>query len=374
MNRFVYTAYIALQIFLFTQHGFSQTNPNFNVNLVLDAVSAERCIELFEDKLSSTQAIAELRGNRIAASTTSFIAQQMSATAQLQNYFDSLKYRQIIMNDMFHLESARKNIDGIKQLLNEIKKQNFSRRVVATVEQVFPQNANVSVTIPVYVVTLGHDNVDAYVRRIIWHGDEPQFVGENQGELTIVINLAHAVNYGGSVEDRFTSLLSVVAHEVFHAAFGAYKETSPAWKRLYEKHHSPFDELLDLTQNEGIAYYLSLDQLGRGNLPRDWSAKMREAVASFNNNANELLSEKLTPHRASELIRTANLSGYWESYGSMTGMFIARTIDMKSGRASLIETIALGPSDFFSKYVKLTDEDSNLPKLSSSIVNAVSPK
>ena len=256
MKHAAYSVYIILLI----QSAYAQTNPNFNVNLLLDATSAERCIDLFEDKPSNAQSLAELRGNRIAASTTSFIAHQNSATALLQNYFDSLKYHQLITNDVFHLESTRKNIADIKQLLNEIKKQNFSRRVVATVEQIFPQDANISVTIPVYVVTFGHDNVDAYVRRIIWHDNTPQFVGENDGELTIVINLSHAVNYSSSLDGRFTSLLSVVAHEVFHAAFGAYKETSPTWKRLYEKHRSPLDELLDLTQNEGIAYYLSLDQ------------------------------------------------------------------------------------------------------------------
>src|SRR6202008_3534100 len=102
----------------------------------------------------------------------------------------------------------------INDLLGEIKKRNFNRRVVATVEQIFPQDANVSVTIPLYVVAVGHENVDAFVRRIIWHGDEPQFVGENEGELTIVINLGQSVAYGQSLDDRFISLLGVVAHEV----------------------------------------------------------------------------------------------------------------------------------------------------------------
>ena len=353
---------------------FSQTNPKFNVNLQLDLTAAEKLMQLCEDQPVSTSSLADLRGNRIAASTTGLIADRGSVTYSLQSYLDSLRYRQRIVDDVYHLEAVRQNLVPMKELLVEIKRRNFSRRVVATVEQIFPDNAKLNITIPVYGVALGHENVDAYVRRIVWRGDEPRFVGEDEGELTIVINLARAVEYGGDLEERFVSLLGVVAHEVFHAAFGAYKESSRSWKQYYSTHKRPFDALLDLTHNEGIAYYLSLDQRGRGYLPKDWQNKTREVLETFNRNARELLSVHLTPSRASELIRTANLSGYWESYGSMTGMFIAREIDLRLGRASLIESISTGPSDFFRKYITLTEQESNLPKLAASLAQEIFKK
>ena len=352
----------------------SQTNPNFNVNLLLDFSAVEQSIELFEDQPVSTQMLAELKGNRIAAFTAMYIADRRSASDRLQSDLDSLKYHERIIDDMYHLEEARKNAPAIRALLDEMKKQNFNRRVVATVEQIFPEEANITVTIPVYVVSLGHDNVDAFVRRIVWHGDEPQFVGENQGELTIVVNLAHAVGYGQDVQHRFVTLLGVVAHEVFHAAFGAYKETSPSWKYFYQSHQRPFDALLDITQNEGIAYYLSLDQAGGGYLPRDWYARTREVFTAFNANASDLLSEHVDQRHAQELLRKANLSGYWESYGAMAGMFMAREIDLRLGRKALIESIAKDPLDFFQKYATLSQEDSNLPKFTESIISAISQK
>ncbi|MBI3365751.1 MAG: hypothetical protein HY033_12690 [Ignavibacteriae bacterium] len=287
---------------------------------------------------------------------------------QLQNYLDSLKAHQIIRDDVYHLEEARKNVADIKELLTAIKKRNFSRRVAATIEQIFPQDASVSILIPVYIVALGHENVDAYVRRITWQGDVPRFVGELEGELTIVINLAHAVRYGDDVDERLLSVLGVVAHEVFHAAFGAYKDNSPSWQQYYKKHRRPFDELLDLTQNEGIAYYLSLDQRGHGYVPRDWYTRAREVFTTFNRNAEELLSDTLTFDRAAELIRAANLSGYLESYGAMAGMFIAREIDLRLGRPALIETIATGPADLFEKYITLSEHGSNLPNLSERVI------
>lgn len=358
-----------LLLFLSFHAAFSQ--DNFNVHLLLDYSSTEQTIQLYEDQPVSTQALAALRGNLIAASTTDLIANRQSVTDHLQRYLDSLKYHQIIRDDMYNLEEARKNVVAIKELFQEIKKRNFHRRVIATVEQIFPQDVEVNITIPVYVVALGHENVDAYVRRVVWHGDMPQFVGEDNGELTIVISLAHSAHYGDDLEERFISLLGVVAHEVFHAAFEAYKDSSPTWKQYYRKHGSPFDDLLDLTQNEGIAYYLSLDQSGRGYLPQDWYNRTKEAFSTFNKNASELLSDKLTPQRISEILRTANLSGYWESYGSMTGMFMAREIDIRSGRQELIETISHGPMDFLRKYAQLTNQDDNLHELSQDIIQAI---
>jgi putative zinc-dependent peptidase DUF5700 len=352
----------------------AQTNPKFNVALHADYSSARQILELFADEPVNTTSLAALRGNRIAASTTGLIADRGAVADLLRSYLDSLKYHQIIRDDLFHLETARKNAVEIKKLLEEMQKGTFNRRVVATVEQIFPADAEVSIDIPIYAVALGHENVDAYVRRIVWERDVPRFVGEGEGELTIVVNLSQSVNYGPDLQERYLSLLGVVAHEVFHAAFGAYKDRSRFWQGYYREHNRPFDALLDLTQNEGIAYYLSLDQRGRGYLPRDWNAKTRETFQTFNSNASELLSGSLTPGRASELIRTANLSGYWESYGAMTGMFIAREIDLKLGRGALIETISNGPLDMMAKYIGLTDRDSNLPRLSERIIREIPPK
>jgi hypothetical protein len=355
-------------------HPGPQDNPRFAVQLHLDFYSAQQTIQLYEDQPVSTTVLAGLRGNRIAASTTGLIADRDPAMSSLRSALDSLKYHQILREDLYHLEAARKNSSDIKQLLAEMQKRNFSGRVVSTVEQIFPPDAEVSIDIPVYVVALGHENVDAYVRRIVWQGDAPLFKGEGEGELTIVINLSHSVNYGRDLEERFVTLLGVVAHEVFHAAFGAFKDHSRSWKRYYASHHSPFDQLIDLTQNEGIAYYLSLDQRGRGFLPRDWNTKTRETFTVFNRNAAELLSAGLTSARGSELIRTANLSGYWESYGAMTGMFIAREIDLRLGRAALIETISGGPSDMFQKYQHLTELDNSLPQLAEPVIREIGLK
>lgn len=347
---------------------YAQVNPNFNVTLLVDYRAVEQTISLIEGQYVSTSSVAELRGNKIAASTAGLIAGDRSFPLLLREYLDSLRYSQIIKNDIFNLEDVKRSSVEIRELLNELKMKNFARRVTATVEQLFPPDAEISVSIPVYIVAIGHENADAFVRRIKWYGENYQFVGENEGELTIVINLTQAVRYGRQLEDRFLSLLGVVAHEVFHASFSAYKDQSRTWQQFYTLHTNPLDKLLDLVQNEGIAYYLSLDQQGKGSLPRDWNDRIRTAFSTFNANARELLSRNLTAARMSEILRSANLSGYWESYGSIAGMAIAREIDLQLGRSSLIETIAKGPYEFFVKYNKLVQGNTNLPVLDSTIL------
>jgi hypothetical protein len=353
---------------LLSNHAVSQSGSQFNISLDLNYQSAERMIDLYEDRFVNTGEIANLRGNLIAASTTGLITQQGNAVTNFRQYLDSLKDHAPIANDLYHLQTSRERVADIKTFLNEIKKSNFSRRVTATVEQIFPQNARITASVPLYFVALGHENVDAYVRRIVWHGDVPEFVGDEKGKLTIVVNLAKAIDYPGEMQDKIITLLGVVAHEVFHAAFGVYKDNSPTWKRYMATHNLPFDVLAELTQNEGIAYYLSLDQEGQGYLPRDWSSRVRDVFKTYNHNAVELLRDSIMTRRAAELIRTANLSGYWESYGAMTGMVMAREIDLHVGRAALVETIANGPGDFFRKYLSVADRD-GLPLFNQKIVN-----
>ncbi len=346
----------------------AQENPAFNLSLSIDYEAAEQTLKLLRDEYVSPGQLAELRGNRIAASTSGLISGNRAAPERLRQYLDSLQAHQIIRDDIFRLEDARRNAGGIAVLLEELRRRNFNRRVIATVAQVFPQDVSIDAVIPVYVVALGHENADAYVRSIVWKGDTPEFVGEGEGQLTIIINLAAGAAYPGDPESQLLSILVTVAHEVFHAAFGLYKDSSPFWKAYRAEHTGPLDYLLDLVQNEGIAYYLSLEQRSGDRLPLEWGRRIGESFATFNANAERLMTGRLSRTETENILTSANLSGYWESYGSMVGMAMARGVDRHMGRAALIETISRGPVDLLAKYHTLTKIDSGLPPLSSRLV------
>ena len=275
---------------------------------------------------------------------------------------------------MFLLKDAKQNVAVLKELLTHIRRRSFAQKVSSTVEQLFPAKAKVTTTIPLFFVAFGHQNIDAYVRRVVWYDNIPHFVGEGDGELTIVVNLAKAIRYGRNVDERFVGVLSVVAHEVFHAAFGVYKDESPTWREYYAARQSYVDGLLDLTQNEGIAHFLTFEQQYGGVLPDDWQTRITASFAEFNSAAAELLSSRCTPQRAHVLISSSNTSEYWKSYGAITGLFIARTIDQKLGRAALSQSVALGADEFYRQYGSLADSDNSLPVLSPLIGRHLSQK
>ncbi len=344
----------------------------FNVILTLNTESAEQTVGLYEGLEGDPDEIARLPGSQIALATTALLAGRRLDTNDLVGSLQAAKFNQDLGDDVFRMAGARVHADAIRRLLEVLQRRNFARKVTSTVEQLFPPDARVSASIPMYVVAFGHQNVDAFVRRVVWNGDVPAFVGEGQGQLTIVVNLARAVEYGDSVDEQFIGLLSVVAHEVFHAAFGAYKDHSPFWQRYYATHTTYLDRLLDLAQNEGIAYYLTLVQRSRGRLLPDWVEHVQDAFAEFNRNAERLLSSGISPQQAQEILQRANTSGYWQNFGAIAGMIIARQIDDTFGRTALSETIALGPEDFFRKYVTIVSRGGAVPPLSRAVVNYLS--
>lgn len=344
-----------------------------NVQLIADYNSAEKVLELFLGRSGNPRETSILRGSRVAVATTALLAGKRLDTEDLNKQLEGIKFGHVPGDDVFNLVQSREDAKAIGDLLAEIRRRNFSSRVVATVGQLFPLDTRITAAIPMYVVAFGNENIDAYVRRIRWFGDKPQFVGEGEGEgeLTIVLNIGRTVMYGQTLDEQFIATLSVVAHEMFHALFGLYKDSSPAWKDFHSAHRTYLDQLLDLTHNEGIAHYLSFEQQYGGRLPRDWDERVQSALEEFNRKGGELMATRITSGRAGEIIRQSNTSTYWESYGAITGLFIAMQIDRKLGRAALTETVAKGPYDFFRKYVELSQRSGDLPPLSTHIRNHV---
>jgi hypothetical protein len=349
----------------------AQSGGALDIYLQTDYRSAEQTLDLYRGLGGRPAEVAHLRGSQIALATTSLLAQRPFDQATLERHLEAAKFNQRMGDDVFLMAEARQHEAEIRELLVEMQRRNFGQRVVSTVAQLFPASAQVRTRVPLYFVAFGHRNIDAFVRRVVWRGDTPQFVGEGEGELSIVVNLAKAVSYGESTDERFLHVLSVVAHEVFHAAFGAYKDVSPEWRQYYARATTPFDQLLDIAQNEGVAYYLSLIQSSRGRFTAAGEQKVRSAFEQFNRNAEELLDARTPPGRAMDILRRANTSSYWENYGSIAGMIVARQIDQTSGRAGLSETLTTGPMVFFRKYAELCRNDNSLPPLSHPVLEAL---
>jgi len=349
----------------------SQGFDRFNMILDLNYESADRTVELYFGRGDNPGTVARLKGSRVALATTELLAKRPLDLGYLEGALEAAKFNQDLLDDVFRMKDARRHAAEIQELLTELRKRNFDQKVVSTVQQLFPEDTRIAVRIPVFFVAFGHENIDAFVRRVVWHGDEPSFVGEGEGEQIIVVNVAKAVSYGSNVDERFLGLMSVVAHEAFHAAFGAYKEGSPVWHAIYAAKQQPLDYLLDLAQNEGIAYYLSLIQRTHGKLPGDWAERAQSAMEVFNQRAEELIVPTTSPYRVREILQSANTSGFWGSFGSITGMVMARQIDQTLGRQALTGSIALGRNNFFVEYIEAQRQSSGSPLLSDKVARYV---
>ncbi len=371
MRRFPGNGLLALAVILSTAPLPAQEHGQFQLVLELHYASAEQTIDLYRGLSGHPREIARLRGSQLAMQTTALLSRRPLDLAGLERALEAAKFNQDLGDDVYRMKDAREHVEELAELVAALHRRNFGQRVASTVEQLFPAGAQVRGTLPMYFVAFGHENIDAFVRRVVWDGDRPTVAGEREGEPTIVVNLAKAVHYGRTADERFLGLLSTVSHEVFHAALEAYKDASPAWREYYALHRSYFDALTDLAQNEGIAYYLSLIQTSRGRLPADWDRRVAAAFQSFNRAAEELLNPGVSPRRAQDLLLSANTSGSWESFGAMAGMIMARQIDQGLGRTALVETIANGPVDFFAKYIMIMQRDASAPPLSTGVIRAI---
>ncbi|HTR81850.1 MAG TPA: DUF5700 domain-containing putative Zn-dependent protease [Bacteroidota bacterium] len=349
----------------------AQSNPNFNVNLRIDYSSADETIDLCEGRLFNVNSVADLRGTQLAATTSILLARKQYTPDVFRRELELLRDNSRSPDDIFGLAPVRAHLSEIKALLLEAKKNQLDRRVVATIAQFFPGDCSISADLPVYIVAFGNENAAAFVRRVVWNGNTPVFVGENEGEPVIVVNLERFVDGTTSTETQFIQTLSTLAHETFHAVFAVYQSSSPVWRDINSR-RSPFWSLAELVQNEGIAYRISFQEQTGGTLPPYIFASAKNAIAVLSHAMSEMSSPSISEPRARELLMDANLSGSFEkNYGAAAGLLMAFAIDSKMGRTALTETIAKGVGDFFQKYDELTKQYDELPKLSDEVMKEV---
>jgi hypothetical protein len=355
-----------ISFFLFTA-AFGQSQ--FNVSLRLDFSSVDALIELSEGKAANIDRVTQLRGNQIAATTSALLARLPYSSDHFARELDRFRNGSSSSEDVYGLRSTIAYLPKIKALIAEIKKRQLDRKVVATIAPFFPENARVHTSIPVYFVALGNENAAAFVRSIVWRNNTPYFVGDGEGELTIVVNLTRSVQYIHDIQIQFIDMMSTLAHETFHAVFGSYQQSSSVWRTI-DIQQEPYWTLAELVQNEGFAYLISLQQRSGSSLSADQLSSSKQSVSSLNNALKELSSPSISSTRARELIMNSNLSGSYEkNYGASAGLLMAYAIDAKLGRKALTECLELGVADFFLKYQLLAKQYNELTKFDDEVID-----
>ena len=364
---------VAIPVLVAWGTALSQASDQFDVSLRVDYSSIDGLIDLCEHRIGNPDRIADLKGNQIAAATSELLARKNPPPGSFNEALGKFRDNAGLSDDMYGLERTRRLLPKIKALLDLAKKRSFERRVVATVASFFPTQTAVSLSVPVYVVAMGNENAAAFVRHLYWDKSRPVFVGDVGGEPAMVVNLARMVEQGGDVQSQMVELLSTVAHETFHAVFSTFKATSPAWQDT-RRQNDPFWMMADLVQNEGIAYYISLEEHAAGRtLTKDWFEGTGRAMKTLDGAMIELRSPDLSMRRARDLLQNANLSGAFErNFGATAGLRMAYEIDMRAGRPALTQSILDGPQAFFAAYDALCKRQGELPRLSDRVNQAFS--
>jgi hypothetical protein len=345
----------------------SQATQNFDFSLGVDFSAAEQTLDYFDHRIGSTKLVAELRGNQLAAATSIMLARTEKSDDDFIQQLELARNNARFESDVYGFFPGKNHIPEIRKLLTEVKHRQLDRRIVATIASFFPAEAKISTRFSVYFVVIGNERASAFVRHVVWNYDVPTFVDEDHGEPVIVVNLARIIEGPPTVEAQFIEVLSTTAHECFHAAFSVLKKSLPESTRP----KNIGDQLLDIVQNEGVAYYLSLQtHIGNATPSRNWFTGTAQAVSALNAVLIELSSPNITSARIEELMMNANLSGSFEgNYGATAGMRMAYEIDAHLGRPALTNTLLTGSRSFISAYMQSCLRDGSLPRIDNRVVH-----
>jgi hypothetical protein len=347
----------------------AQISSNFDFSLGVDYDAAEQTLDFFDYRVGNVDHIAKLRGNQLIAATSVLLARTSKSPDDFRDQLEIARKYPGFESDVYGFFPAKNHIPELRKLINEVKRRQLDRRIVATIASFFPVQAKVSTRFSVYLVVIGNERASAFERCVIWNYDTPTFVNDDEGEPVIVVNLARIIERLPNEKSQFIEVLSTTAHECFHAAFAIMQKSLPE----SVKPKSAVDYLLELVQNEGLAYYLSLQTHLAGDTPvRQWFDATAKAVETLNRVLVELNSPNLSRARAQELLMNANLSGsFKENYGATSGLRMAYEIDAHLGRPALTETLLKGGKAFILTYQQACLRDASLPQIDKKILNMI---
>jgi hypothetical protein len=345
----------------------AQTNNAIDFSLGMDYSAAEQTLDFFERRTADSRRIAGLRGNQLAAATSVMLERTNKEDDDFRRQLELARDISSFESDIYGMSSGRNHIRELRRLLQEMRRRNIERRIVATVSSFFPRQARIATRFSVYLVVIGNDRAAAFVRNVVWDYDVPIFVSDEKGEPIIVVNLARIVEQNDDLEKQFTEVLSITAHESFHAALAVMQRSLPESVMP----GNAAEQLLGLVQNEGLAYLLSLQTHIGGQTPSiNWFNTTAKAVERLNSVLIELISPGLSYSRKRELIMDANLSGsFEENYGSTAGLRMAYEIDSHLGRPALTETLLGGGPSFLSIYHQVSSRDASLPRIDKRVLD-----
>lgn len=160
------------------------------------------------------------------------------------------------------------------------------------------------------------------------------FVRDVAGRPEIFVNLAVvARRYGQDNDQRWATLLPVLAHELFHIRFARQRAQSDYW-RSFLASGSPLAEARLTILDEGIAHFLGhQDSIGRYLVEQ--REPLRLSLAEGREALARLADPALSQGEAGEIIVHGTVGRFFTKYLCMSGMLAAYVLHRNGGDAAL---------------------------------------
>jgi hypothetical protein len=164
------------------------------------------------------------------------------------------------------------------------------------------------------------------------------FVRDVAGRPEIFVNLAVvARNYGQDNDQRWATLLTVLAHELFHIRFARQRAKSEYW-RSFPASGSPLAEARLTILDEGIAHFVGhRDSIARYLVEQ--REPLRLTLARGREALTRLSDPALSPSEAGEIIVRGTVGRFFSKYLCMPGMLAAYALHRNGGNAALLRSL-----------------------------------
>lgn len=312
------------------------------------------------DKMNTAN-IANLPGNQIM---NHILSKQEKNIPEFNTILKAFNCNDSITSSPYLLNEAYKKQLEITELLNQIKKSDFSESVYKRAVKYFPDNYIPLRDYEVFFTAVGWQWGDAM--SFNYNFTDDKYIVSDTGIPAIIFNLSLVVKtYGNALPEQIKTMKNVMAHELFHAVFSDY--TKAHWNQ--QKEPSFNDELFYLMLNEGLAHYIANGSEIAEVYQQSQSIHEKESNA-FNmlyKNAQLLFSDNQTLELRRKTAYKATYGEYWEKYLCITGLFMIYHIEQNFGIEEIKNCVKNGPLYFMQKYEELQRTITELPKLPTEI-------
>ncbi|MCD4777171.1 MAG: hypothetical protein K8S15_14130 [Candidatus Aegiribacteria sp.] len=268
-------------------------------------------------------------------------------------------------SDPYGLKLAWLQRDASSMLLNEIKEYDFQGEIVDRIKPYIPTDYPLNITCNVYFVLTGWEWGDAMVREITKIDDHYNVT--EQGESVIIINLSILTNlYGDDVDELLNDNVSnTMSHELFHLVFAEYQHVSSYWKN--NRDTTKIGQLVEIIQNEGIAHYLSHNQMQYlikyYNTSNELKEHEKDAFGQLDAAVKILLNIETCEQEKDSILMKSNVGKYWDKYGCIAGKFMVYHIINEYGEEAIQQSLSEGARYFLELYDKLQIKSPTIPGL-----------